>query len=199
MDEWNQVRQEGLPELSWWDMIVKPGIRRIAMERSKQINDSRRSQLNILLLRQAYLVRKIQNFQWDNLLAELFEIQLNIQTWYQSLSEKIQHQSRVDEYQVSEQTRIYHHELHRKHLKKCSILKLITNEGTIEGHDLCAKYLENTVGNLLLEPAELNENAQETLLSEVDTVITDANNEMLAAVPTKKEVYNKWHSKPGKY
>ena len=79
MDEWEQVRQEGVPVLSWWEMIVKPGIRKIAMERSKEINDSRRSQLNILLLRQAYLVRKIQNFQWDNHLFELFEVQLQIQ------------------------------------------------------------------------------------------------------------------------
>ena len=102
-----------------------------------------------------------------------------------NISEKIQHQSRVDEYQVSEQTRIYHHELHRKHLKKSSILKLVTDEGIIEGHDSCAEYLENTVGKLLLEPAHLNENAQETLLSELNPVVTDADNEMLAAVPNK--------------
>ena len=156
------------------------------MERSKQINDARRSRLNILLLRQAYLVRKIQNFRLNNNLTELFEIQINIQAWYQNLSEKIQHQSRVDEYQVSEQTRIYHHELHRRHLKKSSILKLVTDEGVIEGHDSCAKYLENIVGDLLLEPAKLNKNAQEALLREVDTVVTDADNEMLAAVPNKK-------------
>ena len=84
------------------------------------------------------------NFRWNNIqteffeiqlqnhLTDLFEIQIHIQAWYQNLSEKIQHQSRVDEYQVSEQTRIYHHELHRRHLKKSSILKLETEEGVIE-------------------------------------------------------------------
>ena len=83
MEEWEQVRQEGLPVLAWWEMIVKPGVKKIAMERSKQINETRKSQLNILLLRQAYLVKKIQTSQanhWDNHLPELLSIQLQIQS-----------------------------------------------------------------------------------------------------------------------
>ena len=45
-------------------------------------------------------------------------------------------------------------------MKKSSILKLETEEGVIEGHDSCAKYLEDIVGDLLLEPAKLDKNAQ---------------------------------------
>ena len=36
-------------------MLVKPGIRKIALERSKEINKSRREELNLLLLRHVYL------------------------------------------------------------------------------------------------------------------------------------------------
>ena len=114
MEEWDQVRQEGLPVLAWWEIIVKPGIRKIAIERSKEINENRRSELNLLLLRQAYLVRKIHQsgaHQWNTQLPELASTQILIQAWYKRLAEKIQHQSRVDEFHVAEETRIYHHEL----------------------------------------------------------------------------------------
>ena len=191
MEEWDQVRHAGLPVLAWWEIIVKPGIRKIAIERSKEINMKRRSELNLLLLQQSYLVRKIQHSQgniFNNKLAELTSIQLQIQAWYRKLAEKIQHQSRVDEFQLAEQTRIYHHEIHKKHLKRSSILKLLTETGLIEGHDSCAKYLENLVADLLLKPAELDENAQELLLAEIKPVVTDADNTMLSSAPDKKEV-----------
>ena len=148
----------------------------------------RRSELNLLLLQQSYLVRKVQHSQGNNKLAELTSIQLQIQAWYSKLAENSQHQSRVDEFQLAEQTRIYHHEIHKKHLKRSSILKLLTETGLIEGHDSCAKYLENLVADLLLKPAELDENAQELLLAEIKPVVTDADNTMLSSAPDKKEV-----------
>ena len=194
MEEWTGIRGEGLPILSWWELIVKPGIRKIAMERSKEINQDRRSRLNLLLLRQAYLVKKIQSshsHQWSAWLTDLLQVQEEIQAWYRQVAEKIQHQSRVDEFQMSEQTRIYHHEIHQKHIKKSSILKLETDSGVLEGHALCAEYLEDLVADLLLNPAELDPLAQEILLNELDSKVTDAENEMLKKSPDKKEKYLK--------
>ena len=57
----------------------------------------------------------------------------------------------MDEFQVKEKTRIYHHEIHKKHIKKSSILKLQTDAGIIEGHEACAKHLENLVADLIDE------------------------------------------------
>ena len=157
------------------------------------MNQDRRSQLNLLLLRQAYLVRKIQQSQnqdWGQRLAELSTIQQKIQSWYKKVAEKIQHQARVDEFQLGETTRIYHHEIHKKHIKKSSILKLETDSGVLEGHKACAEYLENLVADLLLVPANLDTEAQDILLAEIDTVVTESENEMLAKAPDKEEVKN---------
>ena len=33
---WQQVKDRGLPILSWWEIIVKPGIRSLAINRSKE-------------------------------------------------------------------------------------------------------------------------------------------------------------------
>ena len=51
MDRWENIRKAGLPVMSWWEIIVKPGVRKIAMKRSKEMNKERRGELNLLLLR----------------------------------------------------------------------------------------------------------------------------------------------------
>ena len=164
-------------------IIVKPGIRKIAMDRSKEINIEKIERLNLLLLRQAYLVKKIQHSQqqqWGERLTELLHIQLLIQQWYRQAAEKIQHQARVEEFQVSEKTRIYHHEIHQKNIRKSSILKLQSESGLLEGHGPCSEYLEQLVGDLLLTPAQLDISAQDVLLNELETVVTAEENDMLA-------------------
>ena len=103
-------------------------------------------------------------------------------------SEKVKLQSRSDEIDSSENVRIYHHELHAKHINKSAILKLKTEKGLLEGHAACAEYLEQAVGDLLLHPADLDADAQDALLKEVKCVFTAKDNEMMRKLPTKDEV-----------
>ena len=90
--------------LSWWEYLVKPGIRKLALERTKEMYASRKEVLNLLLIRQAYLTRKLQQGLTSKL-GELKEVHLLIEAWYQKESEKVQHQSRVQEIQNNEKTR----------------------------------------------------------------------------------------------
>ena len=145
---------------------------------------SRKEVLNLLLIRQAYLTKKLQQ-GFNNKLGELKEVHLLIEAWYQKESEKVQHQSRIEEFQNIEKTTLYHHELLKKIIKKTSILRLQTENGLLEGHDACAKFLEKTVEDLLLHPAELDEMAQETLLKEVQVVFTEQDNMKFLTSPTK--------------
>mgnify|MGYP001244285468 CR=1 FL=1 len=82
-----------------------------------------REELNLFLLRQMYLVKKLQQGQ-RNKLGELKTVNLLIEKWYLKESEKVQHQSCIREFQESEKSSIYHHELHKKIIRKSSILKL---------------------------------------------------------------------------
>ena len=185
--DWAEVRQAGLNLMPWWDLIVKPGIKRLLIERGKEMNMERSGQLNLLFLKQAYLVIKLQRGD-INTLAKLKLVQAEIQVWYEEESEKIKIQSRTDEIETSEKVRIYHHELHAKHIKRSSILKLKTEKGLLEGHTACVQYLEQAVGKLLLHPANLDVDAQDALLKEVRPVFTQADNEMFAKLPTKDDV-----------
>ena len=60
MEEWSQVKMFGVPVLTWWEVLVKPGIRSLAIARSKEVNKERRRLLNLLMMRQSYLTSRVQ-------------------------------------------------------------------------------------------------------------------------------------------
>ena len=192
MITWKRVREfqadTNIGSLKWWELLVKPGIKRIALERNKEINKEKGEKLNLLNLRQAYLTRKLQNGELHRL-AELNQVHHEINEYFRKECEKIQQQARAYEFQSNEKTTIYHHELHKRKIKKCSILKLQTTDGIIEGHSDCARLLEKTVEDLLLHPATLDPVAQETLLNEVNPVFTDEDNQMFLSPPTKNDIW----------
>ena len=152
----------------------------------------------MLRLRQGYLNRKlILGETWR--LDELKAVHVSIENLYSIESNKIKFQSQSSEYQQEQNVRIYHHEIHRK---RSSILKLETTSGILEGHQACVRYLEQTVADLLLHPANLNQAAQEELLFDVEPVFTIADNEKLLKLPSKQDVLDtltasNQHAAPG--
>ena len=65
MVSWQRVREfvtrHSLGVLQWWEMLVKPGIKHIGIQRSKEIRKEKQEELNLLLLRQRYLKTKLQS------------------------------------------------------------------------------------------------------------------------------------------
>ena len=82
MVSWQRVREfdtrHSLGVLQWWEMLVKPGIKHIGIQRSKEIRKEKQEELNLLLLRQRYLKTKLQsgNFTY---LGELKLVHLQIE------------------------------------------------------------------------------------------------------------------------
>ena len=103
---------------------------------------------------------------------------------------------------MNEKVRIYHHGLHAQFRKRSSITMLETETGIKNGHDECAKALEENVAKHLLNPAHLDPAAQALLLSEVEISFTEADNDRLKAIPTKSEIKDvlkscRSHAAPG--
>ena len=186
---WRQVKDRGLPAMQWWEIIVKPGIRRLAIQRSKELNKAKRSALNCMLFKQSFYTKELQAGNIENF-AKLRQVQSEIATWYENESRKIILQSRVDDVQVSEKVRIFHHEQHIKHCKKSAILKLDIGEEVLIGHDACSEFLVGQVKNLLGQPANLSAEAQNILLAQVPSVFSEAQNKALLAPPEKEEIKN---------
>ena len=187
MKEWEEVKSYGIPVLSWWELLVKPGIRKIAIERTKEINRDRRKRLNLLMLHQSFLTSKVHAGEHEKLTA-LRQTQIEIENWFELEVERVKHQSNIDDVQISEKTRIYHHELHKKHYKRSSILKLKVGNVLLKGHSECAQHLEQLAANILENPANLNQAAQQTLLNEIEVCFTEKDNIMLNKEPSKNEV-----------
>ena len=187
MVSWQSIRGFGLDTLVCWEKVVKPGIRKLGMKRSKELNQEKREYLNLLLLRQSYLSRQVHQGM-QHYLAQLKSVHLLIEQWYRRESEKIQHQSRAREFQSNEKTTIYHHELHKRIIKRNAILKLQSDQGLLEGHAACAAYLERSVEELLLHPAVLDQLSQQVLLDEVVPVFTDEDNTRFMTPPDAEKV-----------
>ena len=92
MIEWQEVRGFGVPLLTWWEVLVKPGIRKLALERGRELSRAKQSVLNLLIMRQSYMTRKIYAGE-EGWLTSLKEIQLRIEDWYQSELQKVKYQS----------------------------------------------------------------------------------------------------------
>ena len=92
MRGWKEIRSFGLDTLTWWENLVKPGVKRLAQTRSRELNKSKHEYLNLLRLRQGYLNRKLLLGEtWR--LAELKAVHISIENWYMIESQKIKHQS----------------------------------------------------------------------------------------------------------
>ena len=121
-------------------------------------------------------------------LGELKTVQKMIQAWYQKEGEKINLQSKTDEIELSETVRLYHHDIHKKNVKRSSILQRDTYQGMLQGHESCSKYLGSQVEQLLLKPHPVDNVSRDRLLQEVEGEFTDVDNEALIAPLTSEEV-----------
>ena len=115
------MKQRGLAILPWWEIVVKPGIRWLAINRNKETSRQKRSRLNCLMLKQGFFNREVQAGNLDSL-VHLKQVQADIREWYEQESRKVVLQSRVDDVQLSEKVRIFHHEQHKKMVKRSFIL-----------------------------------------------------------------------------
>ena len=69
MEDWQEVLVRGLGILPWWEIIVKPGIKRLAINRSKELKKLKRSRLNCLLMKQGFFTREVQDGNMESLVS----------------------------------------------------------------------------------------------------------------------------------
>ena len=69
MVDWQRVKsfQGEIGPLQWGEFLVKPGIKKLGIQRTKEINKAKGEELNLLLLRQLYITKKIQEGQHGKL------------------------------------------------------------------------------------------------------------------------------------
>ena len=125
------------PVLDWWELLVKPGIRKLAITRSKEINKSRRGRLDFLNI---LLINEVGKLKCGvpGALFEVRKVQKLIEEWFREEAEKIKVKAGIEDITESESVQIFQHEIHKKVAKKSAILELHTESGVKSSHKECA-------------------------------------------------------------
>ena len=104
MIDWLRVKDAGVEVLTWWEILVKKGIKQLAVTRSKEIKKQNIGRLNILRLRQVNLTHKVNKGQIE-LLAKLKIVNISISEWYNNESNKIILLSRSNDLNLNKNVR----------------------------------------------------------------------------------------------
>ena len=179
--EW-ELTKLTMPPCTWWDLL-KEDLRRVAKKYEKEERQDKKARLNLLMMTQEHIAGKVERGSLHHL-PELRKTQKEICHWFEANARKVILHGRIRDAVDSEKTRIYHHEKLFKTFERNKVDKLQLKGEIIEGHDRCAKHLDDEVRVLLGHPAKLDREAQRDLLAEVERVFTDEDNAMLEAPVT---------------
>ena len=113
MKEWTVNREKYNHEiLDWWECHVKPSIKRIAIDFTREMNKDNKEYLNSLYVKQTYFCRKMRE---GNVEAGLKykTVNLEIINWFENEAKQLQIQINLKDITESENTNLYHHSIHK--------------------------------------------------------------------------------------
>ena len=107
---WVDVKHNYTP-VTWWEYCVKPNIKKIAIQREREIHKLRRQELEALQLKFNFYLNKVKNTSDANYEYHLTKYEIakkNLQSFYQERSKIILFQNRAEIFNMSDSTSLYH-------------------------------------------------------------------------------------------
>ena len=133
--EWLLMKDDLSPTF-WWEHVVKPGIKALALSREKESNLKRRRKLAALQLRLSYHVRALKKCAPEHFVAclsKLENVKAEMQSFYQKRAKIILLQNRAEIFDMSDATKLYHYESLDRYVLKSEIKKIEVNGRIYEG------------------------------------------------------------------
>ena len=124
--EWHLMKDDLSPTF-WWEHVVKPGIKALALSREKEINLKRRRKLAALQLRLSYHVRALKKCAPEHFvicLSKLENVKAEMQSFYLERAKIILMQNRAEVFDMSDETKIYHYESLANYFTKSEIKEI---------------------------------------------------------------------------
>ena len=142
--------KEGLSPTFWWENVFKKEVKRIAVLREKEMNSQKCRELAALQLKLSYYLGKLKSsvLQEESIfwMARFESAKENLNAFYKARAKIILHQNRAEEFDLSDNTKIYHFESLNKYIEGSAIKKLevdhIVYESQIEIERAINKKLE---------------------------------------------------------
>lgn len=202
LDKWTATKIKfNYNTVEWWEAVVKPGIKNLAVVHTKRYNESKYGKLNMLYLKQKYYLNKIEEGNPDYR-TNINLINMEIKQWFIEEAETAIFLINAQEIEENETLNLYHHDLHKKKIQRAAITTLSTPDGIINGHKKCSEFITKDVANLLENEFKFDDKSQKILLNEVVPVFTEKDNFLLRKLPSKQEIKeilqkSNHHSAPG--
>ena len=142
------ILKDGLSPTFWWENIVKPGIKSIALSREKEINEKRRRKLAALQLRLSYHLRNLKKSapaDFVECVCKLENVKAEMKLFYQERAKIILMQNKAEVFDMSDETKLYHYESLSNYVTKSDIKKIEIDGRIYEGQ----KDVENAINRSL--------------------------------------------------
>ena len=142
------ILKDGLSPTFWWENIVKPGIKSIALSREKEINEKRRRKLAALQLRLSYHLRNLKKSapaDFVECVCKLENVKAEMKLFYQERAKIILMQNKAEVFDMSDETKSYHYESLSNYVTKSDIKKIEIDGRIYEGQ----KDVENAINRSL--------------------------------------------------
>ena len=141
--------KEVLSPTFWWENVFKKEIKRIAILREKELNSQKRRELSALQLKLSYCLSKMKSsiLTEDNVLwmTKFETAKENLNAFYKDRAKIILHQNRAEEFDLSDNTKIYHFESLNNYIEGSIIKKLEVDNVIYEDQ----KDIENAINSKL--------------------------------------------------
>ena len=160
--------QEGLCPIFWWEEVVKPGIRSIALSREREMNAQRRRKIAALQLRMSFHLKRLKTSSALNLaenIRNLERIKSEIKMFYEERAKIILRQNKAEEFDMSDSTKLYHYESHKNYMNESKMEKLEVDGLIYEGQEQIENIMHKKLEETLSKTFSLDENACEELFS----------------------------------
>ena len=190
--EWLLLK-DGVTPTFWWENVVKPGIKSLAISREKEINMQRRRKLAALQLRLSYHLRNLKKCAPGNFveyISKLDNVKSEMQSFYQERAKIILIQNRAEVFDMSDETKLYHYESLSNYVTKSEIKKIDVDGFIYEGQKNIENIINQSLEKSMSQKFTLDLEACEKLFSfdvpQIGKTMDDAVNCEISIVELKK-------------
>ena len=166
--QWLKLK-EGLSPTFWWENVFKKEVKSLAILRQKEINSQKCRELAALQLKLTYYLRKLKNsvhgersVLW---LAKYETAKDNLNAFYKDRAKIILHQNKAEEFDRSDNTKIYHFESLDKYVEASTIKKIEIDRVIYEGQTNIEEAINKKLETDLSQQFVLNKMVCDNLFS----------------------------------
>lgn len=133
-DHWLEMKDQ-FSTIYFWEEVVKPGIKKVAIKREKELNNERYQELQALQLKVDFHLCKLKELNVQTFAERLTNYEVakqNLNEFYQKRAKVIIYQNRSEIFEMTDVTKIYHYESLNNYVKQSNFDKIEVNNEIFE-------------------------------------------------------------------